>query len=161
MPPTSTPHDFDFFIGTWQVRHRRLKERLLGCTDWELFDGQSRMWPLLNGQGNVDDNLLELPTGPYRAASLRTFDAAMGQWSIWWIDSRHPHRLDPPVVGHFANGVGEFQSDDELRGQPIRVRYRWTRTDTPEPRWEQAFSPDGGLTWETNWVMDFRRATAA
>jgi hypothetical protein len=30
--------------------------------------------------------------------------------------------------------------------------------DTPTPRWEQAFSEDGGETWETNWVMDFARA---
>jgi NIPSNAP len=25
------------------------------------------------------------------------------------------------------------------------------------PRWEQAFSVDGGKTWETNWIMDFTR----
>lgn len=159
-PMTSTPHDFDFFIGHWQVHHRRLKERLLGCDDWEAFEGRSHMWPLLGGHGNVDDNVLELPGGTYRAVSLRTFDAATGQWSIWWVDGRHPQRLDPPVVGRFADGVGEFQCDDELRGQPIRVRFRWTRTDTPAPRWEQAFSADGGQTWETNWVMDFTRTPA-
>lgn len=158
--PAATPHDFDFFIGHWQVHHRRLKERLLGCDDWEAFEGRSHMWPLLGGHGNVDDNVLELPGGTYRAVSLRTFDAATGQWSIWWVDGRHPQRLDPPVVGRFADGVGEFQCDDELRGQPIRVRFRWTRTDTPAPRWEQAFSADGGQTWETNWVMDFTRTTA-
>lgn len=160
MNATSTPHDFDFLIGAWQVRHRRLKERLLGCSDWELFDGQCRMWPLLGGSGNVDDNLLLLPSGAYRAASLRSFDAATRQWAIWWIDSRHPHQLDPPVVGGFADGVGEFQSDDVLRGQPIRVRYRWTATGSPTPRWEQAFSADGGQTWETNWVMEFSRAAS-
>jgi hypothetical protein len=160
MTFTSTPHDFDFFVGPWQVRHRRLTERLTGCDDWEHFDGHTQMWPLLGGHGNVDDNLLHLPTGPYRAVSMRTFDAATGQWSIWWVDGRHPHRLDPPVVGGFAAGVGEFLCDDELRGQPIRVRFRWTRTDTPSPRWEQAFSGDGGRTWETNWVMDFSRPPA-
>jgi hypothetical protein len=154
---TSTAHDFDFFIGHWTVQHRRLKERLAGCDDWETFEGRSHMWPLLDGHGNVDDNLLHLPSGPYRAVSLRSFDATTGQWFIWWLDARHPHRLDPPVVGGFAGGVGEFQCDDELRGQPIRVRFLWTRTDTPTPRWEQAFSADGGQTWETNWVMDFSR----
>lgn len=157
--PAAGAHDFDFFIGHWQARHRRLKERLLGCDDWESFEGRSQVWPLLGGHGNVDDNLLELPGGPYRAVSLRTFDVGSGAWSIWWVDGRQPQRLDPPVIGRFSGGVGEFQCDDELRGQPIRVRFRWTRTDTAAPRWEQAFSADGGETWEINWVMDFTRAS--
>lgn len=160
MNTTSTPQDFDFFIGHWKVSHRRLKERLLGCEDWENFEGSCRMWPLLEGSGNIDDNVLELPAGPYRAASLRTFDPVKRQWAIWWVDGRNPQQLDPPVVGGFADGVGEFQCDDELRGQPIRVRYRWTDTATPTPRWQQAFSADGGQTWETNWVMDFERLAA-
>lgn len=158
MNTSSTPHDFDFFIGRWQVRHRRLRERLVSCQDWDEFDGESQVWPLLGGHGNIDDNWLALPTGAYRAVTLRSFDAATGQWSIWWLDARNPHRLDPPVVGRFVGGVGEFQCDDELRDQPIRVRFLWTRTDTAHPRWAQAFSADGGQTWETNWVMDFSRA---
>ena len=157
----STSHDFDFLMGAWKVRHRRLKERLLGCQDWERFDGETRVWPLLDGRGNVDDNLLHLPSGPYRAVSLRAFDEAAQQWSIWWLDGRQPHQLDPPVVGGFADGVGEFQCDDELRGQPIRVRFRWTGTSGLSPRWEQAFSADGGRSWEINWEMDFERLPEA
>ena len=26
------------------------------------------------------------------------------------------------------------------------------QTATPTPRWEQAFSPDEGKSWETNWI---------
>lgn len=158
---TSTPQDFDFLIGHWRVSHRRLKERLLGCEDWETFEGSCHLRPLLGGLGNIDDNVLALPSGPYRALSLRTFDPQTRQWAIWWVDGRHPHRLDPPVIGGFADGVGEFQCDDELRGQPIRVRYRWTDTGTGRPRWQQAFSADGGVSWETNWVMDFERVADA
>ena len=157
MKHTSTPQDFDFLIGHWQIHHRRLKERLLGCEDWERFEGRCRMWPLLGGHGNIDDNVLELPAGPYRALSMRTFDPATCQWSIWWVDGRNPHELDPPVVGGFADGVGEFQSDDSLRGQPIRVRYLWTDITPTSARWQQAYSTDGGQNWETNWVMDFER----
>ena len=60
--------------------------------------------------------------------------------------------------GSFSGNVGQFEGDDTLRGQPIRVRFRWTEIDTPTPKWEQAYSPDGGKTWETNWVMHFTRA---
>lgn len=161
MPSSSTPQDFDFLIGHWKVSHRRLKERLLGCQDWERFDGHCRMWPLLGGLGNIDDNVLNLPGGEYRAASLRMFDPATRLWSIWWVDGRNPHRLDPPVIGGFAEGVGEFQCDDELRGQPVRVRFRWSGITSSTAHWAQAFSADGGQTWETNWEMDFQRLAEA
>ena len=59
-------------------------------------------------------------------------------------------------VGRFENGVGKFYVEDNFKGKPIRVRYLWTKT-SGIPHWEQAFSIDGGATWETNWVMDFRR----
>jgi hypothetical protein len=32
--------------------------------------------------------------------------------------------------------------------------------DADAARWEQAFSDDGGATWETNWTMDFARVAA-
>lgn len=154
---SSTAQDFDFLIGHWKVSHRRLKERLLGCQDWEHFEGRCHMQPLLGGLGNVDDNTLELPSGPYRAVSLRTFDPVKRQWAIWWVDGRHPHSLEPPVIGGFEGGVGEFQCEDVLRGQPIRVRFLWSDVTPVSARWQQAFSADGGATWETNWVMDFER----
>jgi hypothetical protein len=153
--------DFDFFIGTWRIHHRRLKERLVGCSQWELFEGRSKAQKLLGGLANVDDNLLHLPDGDYRALTLRSFDVATGQWSIWWLDGRHPGRLDAPMVGSFTGGVGHFYADDTYNGQAIRVRFLWTkRSELGQPRWEQAFSIDGGATWEVNWVMDFTPVTA-
>lgn len=156
MSPSSA-HDFDFLHGHWQVTHRRLCERLCGSNDWQTFEGRCSAWPLLGGAGIVDDNLLHLPAGSYRAATLRTHDASTGRWSIWWLDGRHPGQLDVPVVGTFDGGLGTFFADDLLDGRPIRVRFRWSGTDTPTPEWEQAFSADGGSSWEINWTMRFER----
>jgi hypothetical protein len=153
VPPT----DFDFFIGRWKVAHRRLKERLRACTEWETFPGTCMAQKILGGFGNIDDNVLEIPSGTYRAITLRAYDAQRGTWSIWWLDGRTPGRLDVPVVGRFEGGVGTFLADDTWEGKPVRVRYRWTCPGPDTPRWEQAFSPDGGQTWETNWLMDFAR----
>lgn len=158
MTMTHDPrHDFDFLFGTWHVRHRRLKERLAGSTEWETFDGTCRSLPLMDGLGNVDDNLVNLPQGPYRAVGLRSFDPATRRWAIWWLDGRNPHAIDVPVVGGFDGGVGRFLAEDTLRGQPIVVRFEWSRITARTARWEQAFSPDGGKTWEVNWEMDFER----
>ena len=73
-------------------------------------------------------------------------------------DARSPHAIDVPVIGGFENGVGTFHADDTLDGRPIRIRFHWLGTDGNTPRWEQAFSSDGGATWETNWIMQFTRA---
>jgi hypothetical protein len=157
----SSINDFDFFVGRWTVRHRRLKERLAGSTQWEESGGTSLMQKLMDGQGNFDDNLIELPAGPYHAVSLRSFDPKTKQWAIWWLDGRDPHRpLDPPMVGGFSRGTGTFYGDDTFNGRPIRVRYLWTDITSNSCRWQQAFSSDGGQTWETNWIMDFARVSA-
>lgn len=150
--------DFDFQQGRWQVKHRRLKQRLADCHDWEAFDGACEQRPILGGNGNIEDNLLHLPDGDYRAVALRSFDSTSGAWAIWWLDSRNPHAIDVPVIGRFEDGVGSFYADDTHDGRPVRMRFLWLDTDTDTPRWEQALSADGGTSWETNWVMRFTRA---
>lgn len=154
---SSTRNDFDFAIGDWAVKHRRLKERLVGCEDWVEFDGTMSTRKILGGDGNLEDNFLDLPGDPYRAIALRSFDPLAMQWSIWWLDGRNPTHLDVPVAGGFADGKGLFFANDQLDGEPIIVRFTWLSSDT-KPRWEQAFSNDEGATWETNWTMDFYRA---
>jgi hypothetical protein len=161
LPSTShSENDFDFFIGHWQVAHHRLQERLVDCKVWVDFEGTTHVQKILGGMGNMDDNMLQLPDGPYFAVTLRTFDAYKQQWSIWWLDGRYPGQLDVPMVGRFVNGVGTFYADDNFNGKPIRVRFLWTQRSADQPRWEQAFSADAGASWETNWVMDFTRISS-
>jgi hypothetical protein len=147
-------NDFDFLMGSWRVHHRRLKERLANNNDWADFDGTCVVRKILGGAGNMDDNFLDVPGEAYHALTVRTYDPSSGDWSIWWFDGRYPARLDPPVVGNFANSIGTFYANDTFGGRPIRIRFFWRILDS-NPHWEQAFSGDGGKTWETNWTMDF------
>lgn len=156
----SAPGDFDFIMGDWVVSHRRLNERLAGCTAWTEFSGRSSTRKMLGGFGNLEDNILHFPEGSFRAVAMRAYCPADGTWSIWWLDGRHPTRLDTPVVGRFEGGTGLFYADDVLDGRPIRVRFTWLAAGPHGPRWEQAFSADAGLTWETNWTMAFAPARA-
>ena len=149
--------DFDFFIGRWRVAHKRLKVRLANCKEWDEFAGTCVTQKVLGGHGNMDDNWLDLPGGAYRAVTIRAYNLATKLWSIWWLDSRYPNRLDTPMVGRFENGTGIFFADDTFEGRPIRIRFLWTLPGYDTPRWEQAFSADAGATWETNWIMNFKR----
>jgi hypothetical protein len=150
-------HDWDWLVGSWTVRHRRLKTRLASSTDWEEFNGTSRVWLTLGGLGTVDDNVLELPGGTYGGVGLRAFDPKASQWLIWWLDGRNSTELEPPVRGSFQDGVGTFVGDDTLNGRKIKMRFRWSKITPTSAHWEQAFSADDGATWETNWTMEFTR----
>jgi hypothetical protein len=157
MHATGTAHDFDFLFGHWSVLNRRLRRRLVGSCEWEEFAAEMVARPLLDGMGNEDEFRTDHDGGMI-GMSFRFFDPRTRLWTIYWADSRRCGRLDPPVVGSFADGVGMFEGTDTHQGRPVRVRFIWSQTDAPEPRWEQAFSADGGQTWETNWVMELSPA---
>jgi hypothetical protein len=156
-PSDGPSPDFDFFMGIWKCRHRFLVKRLGNCRDWIEFDGYCAARKILGGWGNSDESHINFPGDCYRGMSVRTWDPQQEKWSIYWLDSRRPGRLGPPVTGSFEKGIGVFLGDDEFKGRSIRVRYLWSRITGESPRWEQAFSQDRGGSWETNWYMDFSR----
>ncbi|CAN5374648.1 hypothetical protein BH10ACT7_BH10ACT7_02550 [soil metagenome] len=146
--------DFDFLYGDWHVSNRRLGELFVGSTEWREFEATSWARPLLGGVGNVDE--MDCPSEGFSGATIRLQDQASGLWSIYWADSTSG-RLFPPVVGSFADGRGDFYGDDQVDGRPIRAHFIWSRITPDSARWEQEFSMDDGVTWETNWVMEFSR----
>jgi hypothetical protein len=149
-------NNFDFFIGTWTSKQRRLRDVLAGSDEWYEFTGVSRCWSVLDGGGNIDE--VTLPELGYTGLTVRIFNPATELWSIYWARNDIGLAL-PPTVGSFEpDGVGRFYDDEEWNGRPIRVRYLWTVASADSCRWEQAFSTDQGETWETNWVADFTRA---
>ena len=156
----ATAHDFDFWFGDWEVRNRWRRRRLAGSDDWVEVPATVTARPRPGVLGNEDEFRTE-HAGGFVGMSFRFFDPERARWSIYWADSRRPGELDPPVFGRFSGGVGLFEGEDVHRGRPILVRFTWSGVETRTPRWEQAFSDDGGRTWETNWVMDFSRTGEA
>jgi hypothetical protein len=153
----SSARDFDFWMGSWHAHSRRLRNRLAGSDQWDEFEAAVVARPLLDGLGNEDEFRTDYDGG-FIGMSFRFFDPGKKRWSIYWADSRRSGELDPPLFGSFSGDTGVFHGEDTFEGRPIRVRFIWSGVTTPTPRWEQAFSEDGGETWETNWIMDFTRA---
>ena len=149
-------HDFDFLHGSWNVHNRYLKGRLRSSTEWSEFDAQSDVQPLLNGLGQLDRYRAVRDSNAVEGVTLRLFNPATGEWSLHWADTVNPGVLLPPMVGRFNGEVGEFFGDEFVDGRKVLCRFHWTRNPA-SPRWEQAFSDDGGKTWETNWIMTLTR----
>lgn len=152
--------DFDFLIGNWTTHQQRLKERLKGSSEWEEFGGTSVVRQILGGLGNVDEVTLYRESGVFEGFTLRLYHPETQQWSIYWASSADP-AIGTPLMGQFENGRGEFYAQELFEGKAIFVRFIWLVMDENNCHWEQAFSPDGGKTWETNWIMKFKRTQEA
>ncbi len=153
----ATKHDFDFLFGSWRIHNRYLKGRLRNSTEWIEFEARSEVQPLLDGFGHLDRYSAVREGEPFEGITLRLFNPATGEWSIHWADTKRARTLLPPMVGRFIGDVGDFFGDEIVDGKKVLCRFVWTRTSTSSPQWEQAFSDDGGTTWETNWMMTFTR----
>ncbi len=149
--------DFEFLRGHWYVRNQRLLRPLQDATQWTHSRGSLIGVALLEGLGNYDE-LRSDESGPL-GISIRFYNKQTRQWADYWIAHRDGV-MQAAVFGAFDDGVGIFFGDDTLAGKPIRIRQLWSAADSATPRWEQAYSMDGGKTWETNWIMDFSRTPA-
>ena len=149
--------DFDFLIGCWNIHHRRLREVFKGSTTWDEFEGQAVDRYILGKMGSISEVTLQFAEGPLEGITIRLFHPESGQWSIYWINGRDGN-MSTPMIGGFSQGIGKFYAHEQVGGRHILSRFLWTNITTNSCHWEQAFSEDGGTTWETNWVMDLARA---
>ncbi|MGN7917939.1 NIPSNAP family protein [Lysobacter sp. 22409] len=165
MNDTSTAgdgrHDFDFLHGRWQVHNERLRERLAGSDDWQIFLATQTCAPVLGGLGNVDAFVSDWgrpgAEDGFQGMTLRLFNLERRQWSIYWAGS-HDGVLEPPVVGGYENGVGVFYGELEHEGRPVLAKFVWSDISANTAHWHQEFSVDGGASWETNWHMWMHRS---
>ena len=144
-------HDFDFEHGSWHTQLRRLRSPLSGSSEWVDYQGTSIVRPIMGGRANVVELSVEGPAGRIEGLSLRLYNPTTRQWSLNFASLRSGE-LSPPVVGSFRNGRGEFVGQDSWNGQPILVRFVISDISRNSARFEQAFSADGGATWEVNWI---------
>ena len=159
LPQRDGSHDFDFLIGDWKAHVRRLPDRLNNSNVWVEYDGISNHHKLLDSNANFEqfevtstDKKLHI-----KAQTLRLYNPATHQWSIYLVDLDNGTLDIPPVVGSFTRQRGEFFHQETLKGRTILVRYVWLDLSPNSARMEQSYSPDGGKTWEVNWICELSR----
>lgn len=152
----SSKNDFDFLVGGWKIRNRKLKEPLSGRDEWDEFDATQNLRPILQGAGNFDIFSTEFDGKPFEGFTLRLFDPQTRLWTIYWADSKDV-KLDGGKVGSFDGDTGEFFARDVFAGKNIIVKFLWDKRNTEAPVWSAAFSADEGQTWEWNWYAYFTR----
>jgi hypothetical protein len=150
-------HDFDFEFGTWTVHIARLQHPLSGSTSWVEYDGTSVVRKIWDGRANLGELEIDGPAGHLEGLSLRLYHPQSRQWAISWANSRDGSLGDKAMIGGFKDGRGEFFDQEPLNGRAIFVRFMFSDITPTNFRLEQAFSADGGKSWEVNWIAKFAR----
>jgi len=144
-------HDFDFEIGTWKTHLRRLLHPLTGSTSWVEYEGTSVVRTVWSGRANLVELVAEGAAGHFEGLNLRLYNPESHQWSLNFANS-NSGVLSQPTIGEFKNGRGEFFDQETLGGRAILVRFVISDITPNSCHFEQAFSDDGGKTWEVNWM---------
>ncbi len=143
--------DFDFEIGTWKTRLSRRVKPLTGSNTWVQYEGTTVVRKVWGGAANLVELDVSGPAGRIEGASLRLYNPQARQWSLHFAN-RQSGTSSPPTIGEFKNGRGEFYAQETLDGRAILVRFVISDITKDSCRFEQAFSDDGGKTWEVNWI---------
>ena len=149
-------HDFDFDLGTWKTHSTRLLHPLTGSTTWVEMDGVSVVKKVWGGKANLAEYKADGPAGHVELLSLRWFNPTTHEWNL---DFATPSvgTLGIPGVGGFKDGRGDFYDYEEINGRSVLVRFSIWKTSQDTAQSEQAFSEDGGKTWEVNWINKYTR----
>jgi hypothetical protein len=153
-------HGFDGLFGTWNYRVKVLVHPLTGSTTWNQFPATGTCYKIWGGRAQLDTFEADGPTSHIEGLVVRLYNPQNHQWSLNWATSK-TGTPDPPQIGKFKNGHGDFYTQDTINGKTIFVRYDWTKINTDTPHFEQSFSEDGGQTWEVNWITDQTRVSDA
>jgi len=143
--------DFNWEMGTWETKLRRLKQPLGGSQDWLEYEGTTTVKPLMEKRANIVEFDVQGPAGRISGVSLRLFQPATRQWTLHFANLANGSMTEP-MQGSFKQGHGTFYGQDTLNGRKILVRFLIIPVSTDQWRFEQAYSPDDGKTWEDNWI---------
>lgn len=150
--PIGSPQDFDFEHGRWHTTLRRRLHPLSGSDEWAEYTGTTIVRPVLEGRANLVELDVSGPAGRLQGLSLRLFDTKQKRWTLNFSNASSGTLATPMTGGFGGSSRGVFYSDETFDGRRVLVRFVIEVKSADTCRFEQAFSADGGATWETNWI---------
>ena len=144
--------DFDPLLGRWKYHLKRRLKPLTGSNSWVDLEGTGECRKIWDG-AVVEQAIFDGSGQHIEGVVMRLYNPQSRQWRLYWAN-RKVGVMDPPQVGEFKDGRGEFFAQDTIDGKTVLVRFAWTALNTKSPHFEQSFSADGGTTWEVNWITD-------
>jgi hypothetical protein len=149
-------HDFDFAHGSWKTHIRRLLHPLTGSNTWVELNGTVVVRNVWGGRANLEEIEADGPSGHFEGMTLFLYNPQSHQWSQTFASS-DDGTLEQPSIGEFKQGRGELFDQETFNGRTILARGVWSDITPNSHRFEQAFSDDGGKTWEPNFVATLTR----
>jgi hypothetical protein len=149
LPPEA--HQFDFWLGRWDVNLRIRKDG-----EWPPSTTRAitEIYSILDGKA-----ILELwSSTPIKGYSLRYFDVARDEWVLWLNWPGQDRSGSSSLSGTFHHGRGDFYAESPTEdGGTLLSRYSFNDITPTSLRWDDAYSSDGGETWRHQWRMEFSR----
>lgn len=145
-------HDFDFVLGGWKTRILHEQQAAGKADGWAVWTGRVMAAKVWGGRANVQEIEVNAPSGTMEELRLCLYRPLLRQWYLYWADSGDGV-LEKPMIGQFKEGVGSFYDQEDSNGRAIFVRHRYSKITPRSYHWQQAFSADGGTTWQPNWEV--------
>jgi len=147
---------FDFWIGEWDVlnRNRPAEEGRW----YDTGTATARVYPVVAGCGLVEHWRGNAYGDFLVGFSLRAFNPQVGQWdlALLWPNSGEPRFGE--LGGGFRHGRGEFYSQGlTAEGDTTITRFTFSDITPNAIRWQDGFSTDAGMLWNSGWIMEFTR----
>ena len=144
-------------MGKWKTHTSRLLHPLTGSNVWVELDGVTEVHEVWGGRANLAEYKANGTNAHIELLSLRWFDPTTHEWTL---DFSTPGAgtFGVPSVGQFHGGRGNFYDYEPVNGRNVLVRFSIWKISDREAQSEQAFSDDGGRTWEVNWINRYTRA---
>ena len=149
-------HDFDFHFGTWKTHIMRLAHPLSGSKSWVELNGTVTVHKIWDGRANMEELEVGNATMHLKGMTMFLYNPKSHQWSQSFVNISDG-TLNQPLIGEFKNGRGELFDQETYNGRTILVRFVWSNITPNSHHVEQAFSDDGGKTWEPNFIATLTR----
>ena len=149
-PCTTDPvyRQFDFWIGEWDVYAKNGKEA-----------GDSRIDLILDSCIILENwKSANVSQGVYYAGkSFNTYNSVSKQWQQTWVDN--VGGSTEFLEGHFENNKMIFQTKPfQFSKDTVAVRrLTFYNLDVNKVRQHGEISKDGGITWSTEYDLEYRR----